>query len=191
MKKKHRDLVPPWADGGQHLAYCLTGLGLAVFLSCYFFLSQYNAALDMLYNYYISGPRTLRADAQMKYFVDLINSKGNVSNFFSHAVFAPFILPILVSICLTVYYYMGFHNGSNSHYVMRRLPDKWEYHRRCLALPLMTILASLLLIPLLLGLYYAIYILFTPEQCLQPDQWERFREYAPYLFIPIFNRGWG
>ena len=190
MKKKLRDLVPPWTDGGQHLAFSLTALGLAVFLSICFFLSQYDIARDMLY-LYGSEPRILESGAQMTYFVDLINSKGYVTNFFSQAVFAPFLVPILWSIGLAIYYYMGFHNGSNSHYLMRRLPDRWEYHRRCLALPLMTILASLILIPLLLGLYYAIYILCTPEQCIRPGQWERFLEYAVYLFIPTFNKGWG
>lgn len=190
MKKRLRDLVPPWADGKVHLALCLTVLGLVTFYSIYAFCYQYDMARDMLY-VYNSTPRILEPGAKMKYFVDLINSHGYVSNFFSYAVFFPFVFPILGAICLAVYNYMSFRNGSSSHYLMRRLPDKWEYHRRCLALPLLTILASLVLIPVLLGLYYAIYILFTPEQCLQPDQWERFREYAPYLFIPNFNKGWG
>lgn len=184
------DLVPPWADGKVHLALCLTGLGLVSMISFCYFLSQYEMARDMLYAW-PRDTRILEPGAKMKYFVDLINSKGHVSNFFSEAVFFPFAFPILGGICLAVYNYIGFHSGSKSHYLMRRLPNRWEYHRRCLALPLMTILASLILIPLLLGLYYAIYILFTPEQCLQPDQLERFREYAPYLFIPIFNQGWG
>lgn len=184
------DLVPPWASGKVHLALCLTGLGIATFCSFCFFLSQYEMALDLLY-VFPSETRILEPGAQMTYFVNLINSKGHVTNFFSQAVFFPFVLVILGAICLAVYNFGGFHSGSKSHYLMRRLPNRWEYHRRCLALPLMTILASLILIPLLLGLYYAIYILFTPEQCLQPDQWERFREYAPYLFIPIFNQGWG
>lgn len=191
MKKyRLRDLVPPWAKPGNHLAGCLCSLGTAGFLSFCFFISQFNMALDMLYTG-IPGESPLRADAQMYYFVDLIGSHGHVSNFFSEPVFFPFVLLILGAICLAVYNYSGFQNGSKSSYLMRRLPDKWEYLRRCLALPLATMLLGLVLIPLLTGLFYAIYIHFTPEQTLKPDQWEQFRAHLAYLFIPNFNRGWG
>ena len=191
MKKyRLRDLVPPWAKPGNHLAGCLCSLGTAGFLSFCFFISQFNMALDMLYTG-IPGETPLRADAQMYYFVDLIGSHGHVSNFFSEPVFFPFVLLILGAICLAVYNYSGFHHGSKSSYLMRRLPDKWEYLRRCLAFPLLTILLGLVLIPLLTGLFYAIYIHFTPEQTLKPDQWEQFRAHLAHLFIPNFNRGWG
>lgn len=191
MKKyRLRDLVPPWAKPGNHLAGCLCSLGTAGFLSFCFFISQFNMALDMLYAG-VPKESPIEAGAQMTYFADLINSHGYVSNFFSEPVFFPFVLLILGAICLAVYNYSGFQNGSKSSYLMRRLPDKWEYLRRCLALPLATMLLGLVLIPLLTGLFYAIYIHFTPEQTLKPDQWEQFRAHLAYLFIPNFNRGWG
>lgn len=191
MKKyRLRDLVPPWAKPGNHLAGCLCSLGTAGFLSFCFFISQFNMALDMLYAG-VPKESPIEAGAQMTYFADLINSHGYVSNFFSEPVFFPFVLLILGAICLAVYNYSGFHNGSKSSYLMRRLPDKWEYLRRCLAFPLLTILLGLVLIPLLTGLFYAIYIHFTPEQTLKPDQWEQFRAHLAHLFIPNFNRGWG
>lgn len=190
--KKYRllDLVPPWADGKVHRAGIIAALAFCAMLSSAFFHTQFSAARSALYTGE-PGASALREGIQMEYFADLITSQGHVSNWFSEPVFFHFLFLFLGAILLAVYNYSGFRNGSKSHYLMRRLPDRWEYHRRCLTLPLLTILAGLVLIPVLLGLYYAIYIHFTPEQCLQPDQWERFREYAPYLFIPNFNKGWG
>lgn len=55
---------------------------------------------------------------------------------------------------------------SMSIYLMRRLPDKWELHRRCWGRPLIFTGLSLLLILALTGLYFVIYLLFTPVECL-------------------------
>ena len=121
----------------------------------------------------------------MVYFAYLIC--GYEPSYSWYAAPAFFLFPALFAgaLCLAAYNYVGFRNGSKSHYLMRRLPDKWEHHRRCLALPLLAILAGLVLIPILIAVYYAIYLHFTPEQCLQPNQWEVFRESIVYLFLPI------
>ena len=73
---------------------------------------------------------------------------------------------------------------------MRRLPDRWEYHRRCLTIPLLAILSALVLIVVLIGLFYALYLHATPEQCLQPNQWEVFRDSLQYLILPVHLRFW-
>lgn len=61
---------------------------------------------------------------------------------------------------------------SKSIYLMRRLPDRWELHRRCLALPVMAVALCLLIALALLLLYFGIYLAATPEQCLRPGQWQ-------------------
>lgn len=73
---------------------------------------------------------------------------------------------------------MGLHYGhhrfrSKSVYLMRRLPDRWEYHRRCLALPLAGLALCGVLAFACLCLCYAIYMLATPAVWLTPDQWQK------------------
>lgn len=50
-------------------------------------------------------------------------------------------------------------------YTMRRLPDKWELHRRCLTQPILSILAELLLFAVLTALCWLAYYFWTPVPC--------------------------
>lgn len=56
--------------------------------------------------------------------------------------------------------------GSKSIYLMRRLPDRWELHRRCWGLPVVCWAGSAALMGVLLALYFVIYLVFTPAECL-------------------------
>lgn len=190
--KRYRltDLIPPWAAPRKHLALCLGGLGAAALLSLCLFLSQFSLARKLLYTG-VPGKSPLEPGAQMAYFADLIGAHGYVTNVFSQPVFFPFLLLALGAACLALVNFSGFRSGTRSSYLMRRLPDRWEYPRRCLAIPVLTVLLSLVLLPVLTGLFYAIYVRFTPAQCLRPDQWPQLRAHVIHLFLPILNRGWG
>lgn len=71
------------------------------------------------------------------------------------------------------YHYFYHYQGSKSIYLMKRLPDRWELTRRCLTLPLLGVLVCLISALVLLLIYFAIYMLFTPSTCLLPDQWQK------------------
>ena len=63
--------------------------------------------------------------------------------------------------------HMRYHRtDSMSIYLMKRLPDPWEYHRRCWGIPLLGAGLGLSLTGLLLVIYYAIYRFMTPASCL-------------------------
>lgn len=82
----------------------------------------------------------------------------------------------LLSFCLVllaIYHYAYHYQGSKSIYLMRRLPDGKELHRRCLTLPIAGIVIALLTAFIFLLIYYAVYMLVTPEQCLTPGQWQK------------------
>lgn len=64
------------------------------------------------------------------------------------------------------YFYLYHRMGSMSVYLMRRLPNRWELHRRCWTVPVLGALAGLVLLGMLLGVYYLIYRFCTPAQCL-------------------------
>ena len=72
---------------------------------------------------------------------------------------------MLVSIALN---YAHFHSGSKSIYLMRRLPDPWERHRRCLMVPLWSALITLLAAILLFFIYYGVYMLWITKHGYHP-----------------------
>ncbi len=81
---------------------------------------------------------------------------------------------LFVAIGMTGYsikHYTYFWKGSKSIYLMKRLPDKMEIHKRALTLPLIALALCVGAAIFLLVLYYGLYILATPKQCLPSNQW--------------------
>lgn len=79
-----------------------------------------------------------------------------------------------VAVCmagLALYHWFYHYQGSKSIYLMRRLPQRWELLRRCAALPALGAAACLFTALLLLALYCAIYLLFTPDGYLPLQPW--------------------
>jgi hypothetical protein len=58
-------------------------------------------------------------------------------------------------------------------YLMKRLPDPSERHRRALMLPLLAIAATVVLAILLRLIYFAVYLLATPKTCLPDEVWQQ------------------
>ncbi len=88
------------------------------------------------------------------------------------SAFYGFALLSLVLAGLAVWNYAAFRRGARADYLMRRLPNRWEYHRRCLAVPLLGIAASVLVALTLYVLYRAVY-------------WRLFREATAGVEDPI------
>lgn len=51
-------------------------------------------------------------------------------------------------------------------YLMRRLPDKWELHRRCWTVPVLACLVELLVFAVGIGLCWLLWYVATPAGCL-------------------------
>ena len=62
--------------------------------------------------------------------------------------------------------YLYHRKGSMSIYLMRRLPDNRELHRRCWGRPLIWVGRSVLLMAAILLFYFVVYLVFTPKACL-------------------------
>ncbi len=73
------------------------------------------------------------------------------------SAFYGFMLICLVLLMVAVFNYASFRRGARTDYLMRRLPDRWEYHRRCLAVPIFGIGASVLTGLALWAIYRAVY----------------------------------
>ncbi len=88
-------------------------------------------------------------------------------------VFDGFIIAIFIFVFLACYHYIYHGRDSKSIYTMKRLPNKYELHRRCLAAPLIGITLCIILSLTFLLIFYHYYMTKTPAECLFPDQWER------------------
>lgn len=77
-----------------------------------------------------------------------------------------------VMIAFIVWHYVYHTQESRSIYLMRRLPNRWELHRRCLTLPVVGMAICGLAAFGFLMLYYVFYMTATPAECIAPGQWE-------------------
>lgn len=62
--------------------------------------------------------------------------------------------------------YLYHRRETMSIYLMRRLPDRWELHRRCWGRPLIYTAGSVALMGVILLFYFVVYLVFTPAECL-------------------------
>lgn len=154
-----RRLTPPGIDTELELRWLAAGLGMAAALSLTFF-GWFGQALGELYAIGPLGRRTLREGAVMTPFYRLLGN--SLWGFAAVALAAP---------ALAVWHYLYHRQGSRADYRMRRLPDRWEYHRRCLALPALALVAAALMAAVMTLIFYGVYRLCTPEQCMAPGQW--------------------
>lgn len=146
--------LPLDSDPGQEGRWLLWGaaLGLAADLN---FLISYLQARSNLY-FYRGSHRFLWPDAAMLPFSQLLG----------FSLWGCFLAAVAM-VGLAAWHYALHFRGSKSIYTMRRLPQRWELHRRCLTVPALAAAGYLLEAALLLGLDYAIYRLATPAQALQ------------------------
>lgn len=145
--------APLGINYSSHIGVYMFGMFAATLHSLLFFLAYGNAVND-LYEYRVSG-RVLREGAIIQSFSKL-----------TEGVFTTGMLVCIVTLLVVVYYYLYHYQGSKMMYLMRRLPDKNEVVRRCWTLP---IAGSVIMAVWMLSLkmiFYAVYILCTPSQCL-------------------------
>ena len=62
--------------------------------------------------------------------------------------------------------YLYHRKDTRSIYLMRRLPDRWDLHRRCWGRPLIWMGRSVLLMLAIVLFYVLVYLVFTPKECL-------------------------
>lgn len=127
---------------------------LSVIFSMLFFY-RYMEARQALYTY-IDSRRVLIEGAEIDGYFSVLNV--SLAGFFFAALI---IIPGFVS-----FHYQYYRQGSMSIYTMKRLPNKFEMHRRAVFLPLLAALSLAAAAALLMLLYFLIYVIATPKQCL-------------------------
>lgn len=160
MKPDLSRYAPPGMDIKVEKRVMGWGMTFSALFSLSFFL-RFSDGLKRLYWNNGAG-RTLKANAVMPDFAQLLG--GALLGFLILALCMAAFIPI---------HYAYHHQGSKSVYLMRRLPDRWERHRRCWTLPLCAVLLCLAAAFVLLLIYFAVYMLATPKACLTPGQWRK------------------
>lgn len=153
-------LAPPGIrlDWGRRF-FRLGLLAAALYAST--FLDRYTAARLALYDGQ-SGAQVLKPGAVMPSCASLLGDW-----WMGFAALAACML------ALAAWHYAYHYQGSRSMDLMRRLPNRFELHRRCLTLPLLAIGLCALAAFVLLLIFYGTYMACTPRQCLTPGQWEK------------------
>lgn len=154
--KKLEKYTPPGIDFSNQLKLCLIGLSAAIGWSVSY-IAKYLTARANLYAYSLTG-QVLREGAMIANFNQLIHDGLDSLD--------GFLMFYIVMLGLLVYHYIYYYQGSKSIYLMRRLPNRWELYRRCVALPFASIMVGIITEIALLLLYYGIYLACTPQQCL-------------------------
>lgn len=154
--------APPDRDAQQEVVQFFWGLGGGTVLAWVWFLSSYWSARSELFT--LENGRKVLAPGRL--IADLPEIIGGS--------FLGLWAVLLWAVVTVALHYAGhYREGSRPVYLMRRLPDRWEYHRRCLSIPGTVILIALMLLLVFLMLFYVIYMNCTPEACLAPDQWQK------------------
>ncbi len=79
----------------------------------------------------------------------------------------------ILAVCMlgfVIYHYAYYHRGSKSIYLMKRLPNRWEIHRRAWSYPLFVIGLCAICVFVLFWLFFGLYLWITPNACLVPGQ---------------------
>ena len=153
--KRHLPVGWEWENTktGMIWGHILSGLSL------FGFFGRFSDALDALY-FHREGPNgTL---------IPVLDPTRTIAPFSELTRGTPlFGLWIFLAVMpLMVWRYYRFHTQeAMSVYTMRRLPDRWEYHRRCWTQPILSAIAELLLYALLTALCWLIWYFATPAPC--------------------------
>ena len=162
MKHFLEHSFPPGYSYGEELKAVTGALACSVLSSLVSFLVGFSSARQSLY---IRLGNQLLLD-ETRVMSDFVNILGNY-------LIVYFIFAALILAGGTIVHYAYYHRESKSIYLMRRLPNRLEVHRRSLLIPLLCAFIHVLSAFVMLLILYAIYMIFTPKACLAPDQWNR------------------
>lgn len=148
IREKFYIRLPEGRTGNNETMVFIIGLIIAVILSFRFVKSLQNA-ITLINGFYI---RTDNFKYVFPTFTDLI--EGAFTGFILLAVILMMFIPV---------YYFYHLQTSKSIYLMKRLPIKHEFIRRCVSLPVFHISITLLTGLLLYLLYLMVYLVMVPK----------------------------
>lgn len=153
------DFAPPGIGTDKELKCFIGGLMGAWALSLRFFKNYAEASALLYYD-----PGTKRVVTEGAVMTDFTVVLGD--SLICFKVLCVFFL------CVVAWHYLYYRLDGKSIYLMKRLPNRWEIHKRAWTLPMLAVLATLAAAFVMLLFYYEIYMIATPKQCIAPGQWQ-------------------
>ncbi len=152
-------LLPPGLEPEWEREGMIWSLVFMVLVSAVGYFGRLESGISSLYKINNWGERILWPNAVMKPFYQLLPEMW------------VFFGAVALAFGLGLGHWLYCRQESRADYRLRLLPDRWEYLRRCLALPLLYLAAAAACALVLAVIYYGVYLLRVPDQCLEPDQW--------------------
>lgn len=184
MKRRRlSDLALPWAQPTVQLGLFGFCLLVSTVVSAAAFGGRLRETLDTLDRIAVARPADPLPGIP---FLSLISCRHGLT--FPSFLF--FTLTLVPAVILGWNNYRELSQGSRMWYTFRRLPDRWEVHRRCLGIPALVLLAVAALCLLLTGIYFLIYCNVLPAACrtIGGGSWE----WGDILGVFwLFERGYG
>lgn len=148
--------TPPGADCWQAPKLLAGGIICSAVWSLIYFLFRFAYAIRALFIYYPDKKiRVIKEGAVMPIFSELVENS-----------FWGFSITAICMLFFVIYYYSYYQQGSRSIYLMKRLPNRWELHRRAIVIPLLSSFSAVASAFVLKLIFLVIYLLATPEECL-------------------------
>lgn len=145
---------PPGYDFRWERSVSALLLALPAFLSLQYF-GKLREAEEILYYVDGAGDLVLRQDGIARPFLELTGGYG--------VLFLPYFLFLAV---MTAYHYSYYLRDTKSIYLMRRLPCRSVLVKSCVQAPLCGMAVGLAAGTTLCMLYYGIYLLVMPGECM-------------------------
>lgn len=162
MTDKIKRIIPVGISPKTEKLIIIVSFLLSIFRALVFYLNYQNS-----YNYlfeFRDGQRILNETKMMPDFCTI-----------TVGCFNGFVISLFIFVFMIIIHYGYHYKDSKSIYTMKRLPQKYELHIRCLSLPFISIILCITLFFILLLLFYHHYMTMTPPECLHPEnQWKMF-----------------
>ena len=152
MKIDWKKFDPPGMDTGKEQGFFITGMVCSLLYSISFF----DAYWDEYRRLYTTGAeKILRPERTISPFLEILGNR----------LMGYFILAACMFVAVAIRY-AYYRQGSQSIYLMRRLPDSGLLHRTCWVRPLARMALAMLAALVSLAVFYGIYVFVTPAVCL-------------------------
>ena len=159
-KFRFEEYLPVGYDAHYEIRCFLIGMLISVLWGSLYFRRLYNDWYHLWKMEWINGElvrTTLQEGAVMRSFEELFFRPNSLAGFF---IVGCMMFGFMAG------HYVYHYQFSKSIYVMKRLPDKWEFYRRCFVLPLIGLMLSLLAAGAFYGISEFVYYYVTPLECI-------------------------
>lgn len=155
--EKRNEWFPPGYEYDREIRMIVVWMIASIVYSLRYLACYYEEYHGLFINVKVDGglQRVVHVGAKIAPFRDILGY-----NLYGFGIAAIFLL------VFAVLHYWYYFQDSRSIFLVRRLSDRWYVMQTCILAPAVGILVTLLCMGSLWLIYYGVYILVTPKECL-------------------------